>query len=361
MRPLIVLLALALPAIAERVTFKSDDGVEIVGTWQAAGKDAPTVICLPMFRNVRKSYQPLMGPLMLKGINVLAIDMRGHGESAPSLANRVKGRDPKLFNAMHLDVKAAMDFLERKKGCDKTRIGLIGASVGCSVAIDATRRYPGNVRAVVILTPGSKYLGVDSVAHIKAWPGTRIFSFVSTEEKKTSDGVMKALDPFDGSNRMVVPGKGIHGTRMFGKVNQIEELIANFFESSLLKSVDLRVRDGVLLHRRNADMEAWAGAGTKFCEAWVKTPWQGSVVFKFGKKSLRFPLDAKKAEKGGSVKSGDVEGILLSADGRIGVRFPRPARYGETLVIEFKSRKGKGLRLPAKDKFSLQNGGESDE
>jgi pimeloyl-ACP methyl ester carboxylesterase len=262
MRVILLLLAVAGSSFAEKVTFKTEDGVPIVGTYTPGAKNAPTVICLPMYRNKKESYKRLVAPLVLKGINVLAIDLRGHGESAPELAARVKARDPKLFNEMHLDVKAAIDFLAASKQCDRTRVGLVGASVGCSVAIDYTRRHPGDVRAVVLLTPGSNYLGLNSLEHLKSWPGTSIFTFTSSEEKATSKGVMDALDRFQGSSRMVVPGRSIHGTRMFGKVNQLEELIANYFESSLVKCVDLRPHDGLKLRRGEVSVLATPKAVT---------------------------------------------------------------------------------------------------
>ena len=347
MRALIVLLALAAPLLAERVTFQTSDGQSIVGTWSQGAKDAPTVICLPMYRNVRASYNPLVAPLILKGINVLAIDLRGHGESASELADSVKKRDAKVFNAMHLDVAAAVDFLEKEKGCDRTRIGLIGASVGCSVAIDYTRRKPGDVRAVVLLTPGSKYLGVDSLAHLKEWPGARIFTFVSSEEKKTSQGVMDALDPFDGSNRMVVPGKGIHGTRMFGKVNQIEELIANFFGSTLLNKVDLRVFPDLVLRRRSKETVASLGFGPDGLQAMVPDDWKGSVIVRIGKDSKRIPLDSKRASFG--------------LDGAIGVRHPLKVEPGTEFDVEFRTSKGKKLRFPQKGRYVVQPIRENDE
>jgi len=347
MRSLLVLCLLACSVLAERVSFKTEDGVEIVGTWHPTTvKDAPTVICLPMYRNVRGSYKPLVAPFTLLGMNVLAIDLRGHGDSAPALKRSVEQRDAKVFNAMHLDVKAAIEFVERAKGCDRTRIGLIGASVGCSVTIDATRRYPGDVRAAAILTPGAKYLGVDSLAHIKQWPGTRIFTFVSSEEEKKSAPVMKALDAFDGSNYVVLPGKGIHGTRMFGKVNEIEQLLANFFASSLIKNVDLRVREGVRLHRRSQDLEAWVGITPTGCEAWVKAPFKGSITFQFDKKRIVHRVDWKrpKAEQ-------------VTMDGRIRVAFPRDYKPGEHVTIKVTSTKGKALKFPSRDRFVLQSAG----
>ncbi|MHC4407951.1 MAG: alpha/beta hydrolase [Planctomycetota bacterium] len=317
MRISICLLLITLAAFAEKVSFKTEDGVAIVGTFTPGAKNAPTVVCLPMYRSKKESYKSLLAPLVLKGINVLAIDLRGHGESAPELAARVKARDPKLFNEMHLDVKAAIDFLVASKQCDRTRVGLVGASVGCSVAIDYTRRHPGDVRAVVLLTPGSNYLGVNSLEHLKSWPGTSIFTFTSSEEKATSKGVMDALDRFQGSSRMVVPGRSIHGTRMFGQVNQLEELIANYFESSLVKCVDLRPHAGLKLRRGEVSVLA--------------TP--KAVTVTGGNASISV------AGKRSRIKAGEP--------------FAWTWKPGTEVWLEVHPAKGRKLRFPAKGQYAL--------
>ncbi|MEM8885462.1 MAG: alpha/beta fold hydrolase [Planctomycetota bacterium] len=332
MRIVAFLLLLTPFARAERVTFQTSDDVQIVGTWQSGGKDAPTVICLPMYRSVRQTYKPLAGPLLLKGMNLLALDLRGHGESTPGLAPGVQKRDPALFQAMHLDVRAAIDWCVRVKKCDPTRIALIGASVGCSVAVDAARRYPGDVRAVVLLTPGANYLGVNTLEHLKEWRGTRSLTFVSTEEKATSQPVMDALDRFDGANYMVVPGKRIHGTRMLGKVNQIEELIANFLESSLAKPVDLRVHDKTTLHRKGDGVEAWVTAGPKACTVRVPEGFRGSATITLDKAKHRLKFDGKTAE----------------------ASWAWAWKPGQACVVEVRSSKGRKLRFPARDRYALQ-------
>jgi len=318
MRAIAFLLLVVAPALAEKVTFKTSDGLTIVGTFVEAGKDAPTVVCLPMYGSTRASYDPLVGPLVRKGLNVLAIDLRGHGESAPELATKVKERDEAVFAAMYLDVAAALDFLEKEKKCDRTRVALIGASVGCSVAIDYTRRHPGDVRAVVLLTPGSKYLGLDSLAHLKQWPGTSSFLFTSSEERKTSEEVMKALGRYHGGSHMVIPGEGIHGTRMFGKVNQIEDLIANYLDSALTKSAD--VRAGPVMKLRRADQ-------------WVLVA-SDAITISSGRATVS--IDGKKT----ALKAGD--------------RLPwDPFKAGTKLVVELRPEKGPKLRFPSKGQYAV--------
>lgn len=338
---LLALLVPVAPVLAETVRFKTADGIEIVADYVAGKKNAASVICIPMYRHTRDSYLPLLPLLKEKGFHVLMVDKRGHGDSAPDLAERVRARDPKLFNAMHADVEAAMEFLEREKGCDATRIGLVGGSVGCSVAVDVTVRNPHAIRAVVLLTPGSNYLGVPTLKHLERWPGTRLFLFTSSEEQKTSQGVIDALKPFDGTNYIVLPGKGIHGTRMFNKVPAIEQTIANFLESSLKDSADVRVpqwKPGdkpdpkrALRLRRKVGERTYSFLLHAVGDRWtlgaaVDRPFEGTV---------RLTVDGEESE------------IALDAPvTRTGLK-----AYTK-LSLEFRHSKGKRVRLPAAGSYA---------
>src|SRR6185503_7103627 len=112
------------------------------------------------------------------------------GESAKQgdddLSKKVEARDPTLFNAMHLDAEAAIAWLVKEQKTPKTRIGLLGASVGCSVAIDTAVRNPDDVAAVVCLTPGKDYLGVPTMEHVAKWPSGKPLLLVSSA--KEADG-----------------------------------------------------------------------------------------------------------------------------------------------------------------------------
>ncbi|MFN0059201.1 MAG: alpha/beta fold hydrolase [Planctomycetota bacterium] len=212
----------------ERVTFTTDDRVEIVGDLTLAVAHGPVVLCLPMNRSTRATYSGLAAALAADGLNVLTLDLRGHGESGKEFTAKVEARDTAVFNEMHRDVAAAIAFLGAR-GFDTTRIGLIGASVGCSVAVASTVRAPGPIRAVALLTPGAKYLGVDTVADAEKWPGQPLWIGTSSEELASVETVAtvlkkKALE----SDMMVIDGKGLHGTALLGRSEVMPKLSAYF-------------------------------------------------------------------------------------------------------------------------------------
>src|ERR687897_586660 len=69
----------------QTVTFITDDGVSIVGTYYAPSsglKDStPTIILLHMLGKDRSTWNTFASALSHKGYAVLSIDLRGHGES----------------------------------------------------------------------------------------------------------------------------------------------------------------------------------------------------------------------------------------------------------------------------------------
>ncbi len=229
---LATLLAMARLAEAfegEKVTFETYDGLVICADYytpKASKTGAPMVILLHMYGSDRTAWQPLIKPLYEAGFATLAIDMRGHGECASAEARRrVERRDPAVFKAMYDDVRAAYSWLADQDGVDRSRFALVGASVGCSVAL----RYATQDRSVdviVCLSPGADYLGLDSKADISRIKGRKIW-LVATDDPKEKEGV-EALAPLaDDADTELFSGD-THGTRMFGKVPGLEEKVADY-------------------------------------------------------------------------------------------------------------------------------------
>jgi len=173
-------------AAPEKVVLTAADGYRITGSL-TKGDSGAGVVLLHMYGQSKESWQPLIEPLHARGITSLAIDMRGHGESRLDPAGNddsklVVARDPELFIQMHLDAEAAVRYL-LAHGIKPSKVGLVGASVGCSVAIQTVAEGKVPVAAVVVMTPGKDYLGIPTMRHIKNWPGTPLLILTSREER----------------------------------------------------------------------------------------------------------------------------------------------------------------------------------
>ena len=157
--------------------------------------------------------------------------MRGHGDSVKpasmSLADRMAKRDEALFCDMYRDVFAAYEWLSEQPTVDLSRFGIIGASVGCSVAIDYAAR-DRSVDVVVCMSPGENYLGVDSRKHIAEFAkhGPRPILLLATEDERKACDTLAKIDN-NATVNIVGPGL-IHGTHMFGKFDGIEKQIVEF-------------------------------------------------------------------------------------------------------------------------------------
>lgn len=234
---------LAVPVRAEEpapedVEVTTADGMSLAATYYPPkgrpAKGAPSVVALHMFNNSRASYARIAPAITAKGMGLLAIDMRGHGDSrvqdGKDLSLAVRGRDLDVFMAMHHDAWGGVRWLQRHKQVPKGRIALLGASVGCSVAIDTAVRHPSEIACVVTLTPGLSYLGIPTQDHIREWAaGKPLLVLASEGEKKRGAGPIHAALKDKGCEIFVMPGgRELHGTHMFGKVKGVETRVADW-------------------------------------------------------------------------------------------------------------------------------------
>jgi pimeloyl-ACP methyl ester carboxylesterase len=230
------------PVNIKQVKFTTEDHLVIAAGFvpPLTKKDtkAPIVVLLHMYKSDRSAYTPLIGPLHGAGFAVLAIDLRGHGDSVGppdmKLIDRVAQRDRDLFKQMRKDVDAAYQWLREQREVDLTRFVIVGASVGCSVALDYASRDQ-SVDGIVCMTPGTLYLGLDSLSHVAKYGQRPLLLLASEPERSASDQLAQAARQ---ATVKVFPDQpalgpmGLHGTRMFGKAAGIEKLIVDFLIAS---------------------------------------------------------------------------------------------------------------------------------
>lgn len=241
-----LLLALPLAAGAEEtrrplslpVSFQTGDGFVLEGDLtSAADASAPVAILLHMYRSDRSAWAPLVPELAAAGFTVLAIDQRAHGGSQERRGKRVdvaavpREEFGKLVRDGVRDVEGALRYLERQ-GLATDRTLLIGASYGCSVALLSAQELEG-IRALVLLSPGINYFGVDVLPAAARFEGPILL--VAAEDDRDSAGDARTLAKrHGGDSDLEIYHSGGHGTRLFGPRPEVKKRIVEFARKAAL-------------------------------------------------------------------------------------------------------------------------------
>ena len=213
----------------ETVSFTTSDGIVIKGTMYTAGKAAaPTVLCLHQWREDRSSYKALAKSLVSAGFQVLAIDMRGYGESTKTKDGGAVRPDRQAVK----DIEAAMVFLRSNSAVDKSRIGIIGASYGSSNAVIYAAEDPA-IRALVLLSPGLNYFHVLPTEPAVAAYGSRPMLAVASSEDVRSVEAVDAYKNIGGAVRTLVFDNAGHGTEILQAKGDLTQNIIDFLRASL--------------------------------------------------------------------------------------------------------------------------------
>lgn len=225
-------------AAAQNISFDAPDGVKIVGTFYATAKEnSPAVLMLHQFGSNRAAYKDLAAQFQASGIAVLAIDGRGFGESTKRAdGSRIAvSQSNEAVTGMKSDVTAAVKFLGEQKNVDKSKIGIIGASYGSSLAIIYASENPEEIKTVALLSPGTNYFGNLPTEPAMEKYGARPVLIVAAEDDAESATASRKLDKLaaGGKHQLQIYSKGGHGTGIFAAGVGLEKLLLDFFRQNL--------------------------------------------------------------------------------------------------------------------------------
>ena len=120
----------------QRVEFATEDGVRLVGWVMGAEPDTSglwLLVCHGNAGNLSEFDRPLhYAGLRQLGLNLLAFDYRGYGESGGAASEQ----------GLYRDADAAYRYLRESRGIGADRIVIFGHSLGSAVAIDLASRNP---------------------------------------------------------------------------------------------------------------------------------------------------------------------------------------------------------------------------
>lgn len=213
------------------VAFQASDGLLLSADYYAPPNHrgpAPLVILLHGHGMTRECWQPLVQPLRDGGFAVLALDLRGHGESATeSTRNGMRDRDPLVVADIHRDLRAAYDWLAHQEGVDRARFALVGADLGGSAALRYATR-DRSVDAIVCLSPAPDAMGIDTRSDLPKLRGRAIL-LVSGKDSAAARGLARLAS---GAKCLTGDGEG-QGVELLDQDARLAASIVKFLSAAV--------------------------------------------------------------------------------------------------------------------------------
>lgn len=208
----------------ERLDFQMQDGVRIQGDYYAGVTDKG-VILLHMLGRDRHLWDDVIPALQEKGWHVLAVDLRGHGQSE-GIYRTFSEAD---FQKMPIDVIALSIWMQQNHG--PMKVVAMGASIGANSAVRAAS-LSDQIQAVVALSPGNDYRGVNIAGAVRD-VGVPILYVSSKDDSQSSQAFPGLLNNTGTPGReksLIMYDSGGHGTDLFATQADLLSRIISFID-----------------------------------------------------------------------------------------------------------------------------------
>lgn len=187
-----------------RIEIQATDGVTLVGDLYNAelSVQTPAVLLLHMVGGSRADWQPLIPALTNAGYRVLAVDLRGHGES----------RGTRDWEAAVEDTQTWLGWMHSQPAILPDGVAVVGASIGANLALVGCAADAA-CQTAVALSPGLNYFDVAPADAITGGFGDRAALLVASRTDRPSGGDTQTLAARGRGEVGVLlyPG-GVHGT-----------------------------------------------------------------------------------------------------------------------------------------------------
>ncbi|MDX1436144.1 MAG: alpha/beta fold hydrolase, partial [Anaerolineales bacterium] len=207
------------------VSFSGKNNLTIFGTLYLpadAPKPWPGVLLLHMLGGGKGEWEEPATRLAEAGYAVLAIDMRGHGETNDNINWTDAGTDH----------QQAINYLAGLGDVDPDRIGIMGGSIGANMALRAGATREG-IRTVVLLSPGLDYAGVTTESALSTYGDRPIMIVASSEDTYAAESSETLADQAQGEVNLVMYDGAGHGTRMFPREEGLITSIIEWFDTHM--------------------------------------------------------------------------------------------------------------------------------
>lgn len=194
----------------KKVSFATDDDVTIIGNyWKGSGN---AVLLLHMLPATKESWNEFAEKLNNEGFTVLAIDLRGHGESTNNGTLNYKTFTDAQHQASIKDVEAAVSYLKKQNA---KNISIAGASIGANLALVYQSEH-SEIKKTILLSAGQNYRGVMAEPAAEALQEDQKVFLVEGSSDSSSAGTADVLSSaLSGDREVMIYNTSAHGTNLF--------------------------------------------------------------------------------------------------------------------------------------------------
>jgi dienelactone hydrolase len=241
----------AQPRAPRVVDLKSADGTMLKATYFPAAKLGPGVLLFHQSNRARTSWDDLARQLAAAGINALAVDTRGYGESG---GTRKEAAQPEKQQS---DMETAFQFLVSQPGVQRDVIGSAGSGwLGVDNSVQTARLHPNEIKSLLLMSgetlgPGIEFLHqapqfpeLFVVADSDEYPPTveamlLLYARSSSPSRKLIHYAASQEAPwlwYETSDASKVPATGSHGTDLFKSHPDLPGIVVQWFVDTLIKT-----------------------------------------------------------------------------------------------------------------------------
>lgn len=213
------------------ISFLTDDQVNIVGNYWQGGKNA--VLLLHMMPATKESWENFAEDLHKNNFTVLAIDLRGHGESIEqegATLNYKTFTDEEHKESIK-DVEAAVDYL---KAHGAENIEIVGASIGANLALEYQSEHP-EIKKTVLLSAGTNYHGIETLPYAEKLREDQQVYFVAGSldgrSAGSADAMAKAIAEKIKNKEIKIYNSTAHGTDLFAEDDNLNRILIDWLKN----------------------------------------------------------------------------------------------------------------------------------
>lgn len=211
------------------VILNTSDGCRLEAFYLAPSPGSYVFINAHGLGSDKNEWAGFQAGLKTAGYGYLSLDLRGHGASRSCAGKKADYRafTREDWAAVFRDIQAAAAWLKKKR-TPARRLVFCGASVGANLAFKAAMEGPVKPYALVLLSPGLEYAGVNIEAYITSPRPFRLLAVASPDDQYAwqsshllvQESVKRSLDA------AFVHGGSGHGVNMFRAPTAIPAILS---------------------------------------------------------------------------------------------------------------------------------------